>query len=155
MEEVIGKLIMEAGKQLTKELIKILVKKGFTSLERKEKEDEGMLKEEAYEVLLESISSYYSAVGNPKRLKILLELRKQFIDGMKWAELKELTDLSSGALKRHIDILIDVGLVGKSKSSYRVTRSGLGLLTQVDEVKEAIKEILSDKEQLKEILSQL
>lgn len=112
-----------------------------------------MLKEEAYDALLESVSSYYSAIGNPKRLKILLALREEFIDGMKWPKLRELTNLSSGALKRHIDILMEMGLIGKSGSSYRITRSGLGLLTQVDEVKNAIKDILNNKEELKKILS--
>jgi len=106
------------------------------------------------EILLEEVSSYYRAIGSPKRLKILLSLRENFIDGMKWPALRELTDLSSGALKRHIDVLIEVGLIGKSNSHYRITQSGLGLLIQIDEVKEKMKEILSNKEQMKKILSQ-
>ena len=104
-----------------------------------------MTEKEVYEMLLESVSSYYSALGNPKRLMILLELRKNFIPGLKWAPLKELTDLSSGALKRHIDILIEQGLIGKSRSDYRITELGLGLLTQVDEVTEAMREILEQR----------
>ena len=54
-------------------------------------------------------------------------------------------DLSSGALKNHIDFLMDVGLVGKTKSNYRIIRSGLGLLTQVDEVMDVIKKLLKEK----------
>ena len=104
-----------------------------------------MNEKEVYEVLLESVSSYYNAIGNPKRLLILLELRKNFIPGLKWAPLRELTDLSSGALKRHIDILLEQGLIGKSRSDYRITQSGLGLLTQVDEVADAIEEILKQR----------
>ena len=111
-----------------------------------------MQQEEVYDTLLESVSSYYNAIGNPKRLKILLGLRENFIDGMKWPELKELVNLSSGALKRHIDVLTKVGLIGKSKSSYRITRSGLGLLSQVDEVTKAMKEIIADKDQIQKIL---
>ena len=114
---------------------------------KRKKADEDMQKQETYEILLESVSIYYRAIGNPKRLRILLKLREEFIDGMKWPQLKELTNLSSGALKRHIDVLTEVGLIGKSGSSYRITRSGLGLLTQVDEVKDAIKEILGDKKE--------
>lgn len=106
------------------------------------------------ETLLEEVSSYYRAIGSPKRLKILLALRENFIDGMKWPALRELANLSSGALKRHIDVLTEVGLIGKSNSNYRITQSGLGLLTQIDEVTKKMKEILSDKEQMKEILSQ-
>lgn len=104
-----------------------------------------MNEKEAYEMLLESVSSYYGAIGNSKRLLILLKLREHFIPGLKWAPLRELTDLSSGALKRHIDILLEQGLIGKSKSDYRITESGLGLLTQVDEVTHAIKEILEQR----------
>ena len=110
-----------------------------------------MNEEEIYEALLKSVATYYNAIGSPHRLKILLALREEFIDGMKWAALKELTGLSSGALKRHIDVLIEVGLIGKSKSNYRITKSGLGVLTQVDDVVEAMKEILSRGEDLKEI----
>ena len=84
------------------------------------------------ELLLKKVALLYSALANPKRLIILLELRKNFIPSLKWAPLKELTDLSSGALKRHIDILTEQGLIGKSRSDYRITESGLGLLTQVD-----------------------
>jgi predicted transcriptional regulator len=105
-----------------------------------------MDEQEIYETLLESVVEYYNAIGSPHRLKILLELRKEFIDGMKWAALKELTGLSSGALKRHVDVLMEAGLIGKSKSSYRITKSGLGLLTQVDDVIEAMKKILSNGE---------
>ena len=112
-----------------------------------------MEENEAYETLLKGISSYYNAIGNSKRLKILLALREEFIDGMKWATLKKLTNLSSGALKRHIDILMEVGLIGKSKSNYRITKSGLGLLTQVDEVKEELKRILSNKKEMEIIFS--
>jgi len=112
-----------------------------------------MEEQEIYDELLENVSSYYRAIGSPKRLKILLELRENFIDGMKWANLKELTDLSSGALKRHIDVLTEVGLIGKSKINYRITQSGLGLLTQIDQVTKKMKEILCDKEQVEEILS--
>ncbi len=108
---------------------------------------------EISEILLEEVSSYYRAIGSPKRLKILLALRENFIDGMKWPALRELTDLSSGALKRHIDVLTKVGLIGKSKSNYRITQSGLGLLTQIDQVTEMMKQILSDKKQMKEILT--
>ena len=106
-----------------------------------------MSEKKVYEILLESVSSYYSAIGNPKRLLILLELRENFIPGLKWAPLKELTDLSSGALKRHIDILLEQGLIGKSKSDYRITQSGLGLLTQVDEVTDAIEKILKQRKE--------
>ena len=113
-----------------------------------------MEKGEIHEILLQEVSSYYRAIGSPKRLKILLALRENFIDGMKWPALRELTDLSSGALKRHIDVLTEVGLIGKSKSNYRITQSGLGLLTQIDQVTEQMKEILPDKEEMKEILSQ-
>ena len=113
-----------------------------------------MEKGEIHEILLQEVSSYYRAIGSPKRLKILLALRENFIDGMKWPALRELTDLSSGALKRHIDVLTEVGLIGKSKSNYRITQSGLGLLTQIDQVTEQMKEILSDKEEMGEILSQ-
>jgi len=111
-----------------------------------------MQQEEVYNTLLESVSSYYRAIGSPKRLKILLELRENFIDGMKWPQLKELTSLSSGALKRHIDVLLEVGLIGKYKSHYRISKSGLGVLTQVDEVTEAMKKILEDKDQVQKIL---
>ena len=113
-----------------------------------------MEKAEIRETLLEEVSSYYRAIGSPKRLKILLTLRENFMDGMKWPALRELTNLSSGALKRHIDVLTEVGLIGKSNSHYRITRSGLGLLTQIDDVIEMMKEILSNKEQMREILSQ-
>jgi predicted transcriptional regulator len=65
--------------------------------------------------------------------------------GMKWPQLKELVDLSSGALKNHLDSLMEVGLAGKTKSNYRISRSGLNVLTQVDEVIEAIKKILEAK----------
>ena len=112
-----------------------------------------MNEQEVYKTLLEDVATYYDAIGSPHRLKILLALRGEFIDGMKWAALKELTGLSSGALKRHIDVLIEVGLIGKSKSNYRITKSGLGLLTQVDDVVEAMKEILSRGEDLKKDLS--
>jgi len=114
-----------------------------------------MNEQEVYDTLLESVSSYYRAIGSPKRLKILLELRENFINGMKWPQLKELTDLSSGALKRHIDVLLEVGLIGKYKSHYRISKSGLGVLTQVDEVTEKMKEILSNKEELREIIFQM
>lgn len=107
-----------------------------------------MNEREVYEALLESVSSYYRAIGSPKRLEILLGLRENFIDGMKWPQLKELTNLSSGALKRHIDVLLEVGLIGKFKSHYRISRSGLGVLTQVDEVTKAMKEVLHDKESI-------
>lgn len=107
-----------------------------------------MKEQEIYDELLEDISSYYRAIGSPKRLKILLALRESFIDGMKWPELKELTNLSSGALKRHIDVLLEADLIGKSKSFYRITKTGLGLLTQVDEIKVGIREILSSKKEL-------
>jgi len=113
-----------------------------------------MGKEEISEILLEEVSSYYRAIGSPKRLKILLALRENFIDGMKWPALRELTNLSSGALKRHIDVLTEVGLIGKSNSNYRITQSGLGLLTQINGVTEEMKKILSDKEQMEEILLQ-
>ena len=113
-----------------------------------------MDKEEVEEIILENISSYYRAIGSPKRLKILLALRENFIDGMKWPGLRDLTDLSSGALKRHIDVLIEVGLIGKSNSNYRITQSGLGLLTQIDDLTEKMKEILEDKKQMEEILFQ-
>lgn len=109
---------------------------------------------EIREILLEEVSSYYRAIGSPKRLKILLALRENFIDGMKWPALRELVDLSSGALKRHIDVLTEIGLIGKSNSNYRITQSGLGLLTQIDEVTNKMKEILLDKEQMREILPQ-
>lgn len=113
-----------------------------------------MKKAEIRETLLEEVSSYYRAIGSPKRLLILLTLRDNFLDGMKWPALRELTDLSSGALKRHIDVLTEVGLIGKSNSHYRITQSGLGILTQIDQVTEMMKQILSSKEQMKEILSQ-
>jgi predicted transcriptional regulator len=118
------------------------------------KEDEHMKKEQVEETILKNISSYYRAIGSAKRLKILLALRENFIDGMKWPGLKELIDLSSGALKRHIDVLMEVGLIGKSNSNYRITQSGLGLLTQIDELIEKMKEILEDKEQIDKILLQ-
>ena len=113
-----------------------------------------MNEQEVYDTLLESVSSYYRAIGSPKRLKILFELRENFINGMKWPQLKELTDLSSGALKRHIDVLLEVGLIGKYKSHYRISKSGLGVLTQVDEVTEKMKEILNNKEETRKIVSQ-
>lgn len=40
---------------------------------------------------------------------------------------------------------MEVGLVAKTKSNYRISRSGLGLLTQVDEVLETIEELLKAK----------
>ena len=104
-----------------------------------------MNEQEDYEVLLENVSSHYRAIGNPKRLRILFALRENFIDGMKWPQLRELLNLSSGALKNHIDFLMEVGLVGKTKSNYRISRSGLGLLTQVDEMMEVIKKLLKEK----------
>ncbi len=112
------------------------------------------MNEEIDEIFLENVSSYYRAIGSPKRLKILLELGKdeKFVTGMKWPELRTLTGLSSGALKRHIDTLIETGLLAETKSSYRITRSGLGLLTQVEEVAERIREILQNKEEMKEIV---
>ena len=48
---------------------------------------------------------------------------------------------------------MEVGLVAKINSRYRITKSGLGLLTQVDEVEKEIMEILKDKEEMKQILS--
>jgi predicted transcriptional regulator len=112
-----------------------------------------MQEEEVYDELLESVSTYYKAIGSPKRLKILLALRDEFIDGMKWPALKDITGLSNGALKRHIDVLLGAGLIGKSNSSYRISKSGLGLLTQVDEVTEAMKKILENPEELREIIA--
>jgi predicted transcriptional regulator len=73
---------------------------------------------------------------------------------MKWPDLRDLTNLSSGALKRHINVLIEVGLIGKSKSDYRIIQSGLGLLTQIDELTEKMKEILKNKEKVEKILLQ-
>lgn len=127
--------------------IKAIVKEAFELLgmKRKKREGEKMDEQEAYETLLESVSSYYRAIGNPKRLKILFELRENFIEGMKWPQLRELVNLSSSALKSHIDFLMEVGLVAKTKSNYRISRSGLGLLTQVDEVMETIEELLKAK----------
>ena len=98
-----------------------------------------MNEQEAYEILIKNISAYYFAISNPKRLLIILELRKRFLAGMKWPELRELTELSSGALKRHIDVLLKMGLIGKFMSYYRVTESGLALLSQVDEVAKEVK----------------
>lgn len=121
---------------------------------KKRREDEDMYEqEEIYDALLESISSYYGAIGNPKRLKILLALEEQFIDGMKWPELRELVNLSSGALKRHIDVLLEVGLIGKSKSNYRISKAGLGLLAQVEEVNDSLKEILRNKKEIEKVLN--
>lgn len=76
-----------------------------------------------------------------KVLKILLSLRENFIDGMNWSALRELTNLSSSSLKRHIDVLTDVGLIGKSNNHHRITQSGLGLLTQIDQVIEDERDI--------------
>lgn len=101
--------------------------------------------EEVYDTLLESISSYYNAIANPKRLKILFELKENFIEGMKWAALKELSGLTSGALKRHMDILLEQELIGKFKSNYRITESGLGLLTQIEQIFDAMGEILDQR----------
>lgn len=118
-----------------KNLINILQRgSDLLSDEKPKEEDENMKETEIGNMPLEEVSSYYRAISNPKRLKILLALRENFIDGMKWSALRELTDLSSGALKRHIDILTEVGLIGKSSSNYRITQSGLELLTQIDEI---------------------
>lgn len=102
------------------------------------------------EFLLENVSSYYKAIGNSKRLIILLEIRENFISGAKWASLKDATDLSSGALKRHIDSLTEQGLIGKARGNYRITEWGLKLMIEMDKVIEKMK-----KRQRKEKIERL
>ena len=91
-----------------------------------------------------------------ERFFLLHTLRASKLKGFVKTEalIRKSLSLSSGALKRHIDVLTEVGLIGKSNSHYRITQSGLGLLTQIDQVIEKMKEILSNKEQMKEILTQ-
>ena len=101
--------------------------------------------QEAYEILLRNTSNSYSAVSNPKRLKILIELRKYFLEGMKWPQLRESTGLSSGALKRHINVLMESGLIGKVQSYYRISEPGLKLLMQGDQVAEELRKFQMTK----------
>lgn len=107
---------------------------------------------EMFDTLCESIVSYYKAIASKYRLKILFALRYGS-DGIDFQELKKLTGLSDRILKKHIDILMKQGVVEICEDYYRITKSGLGLLTQVDEVKEVMKEILRNQKAIDELLA--
>lgn len=105
-----------------------------------------------FDILLESIVSYYKAIASKYRLKILFALRCES-DGVDFQELKKLTRLSDRTLKKHIDILMKQRVIEIREDYYRITESGLELLTQVDEVKDAMKEILKKPEAIEELLA--
>lgn len=116
--------------------------------------DEKSFEEELEDVYLEQIASQFKAIGNKHRLNILLSLRGEFIEGIKWPRLREITELSDGALKQHIDVLIRNRLIGKSKGGYRITEAGMASLADVDEFEKTIEDHVKDPVFMKNIMTE-
>lgn len=101
-----------------------------------------MNEQEAYKTLLESVSPYYSAIGDLDKLKILLELRKIPEYGMELGRLRDQLNLSEDNFEGKINNLRDLGLVEKTETKCWISKSGMGLLRHVDDTMKTMIEIL-------------
>ena len=84
--------------------------------------------------LIRSVMSYHTVLSSPSKLKILLVLQDEFVNGMKWVDLREATRIGSGKLREDLDTLFEFELIGKSEGTYKITRAGLHLLGKMEEL---------------------
>lgn len=109
--------------------------------------------EKLEERVLGKISDLFATIGNPSRLVTLYELRKHDPTGMKWKEIQEISGVSGGSLKFHMDKLEAFSLVRGHRGRYHITSKGLGLLHLVDLLKDKVEaELRVELEQYKDFL---